>query len=270
MSNRAFRGLTFCVATLVSMPALTGCGAGSVPYEKLQANTKTLLDRARKDPTLPGNSAMFCLERAIYNYNSADIASRWDQALLGVAGVVGAAGITSQAIGAALPEDTNKADKKRAEVVGVASVAAAAGVLAIRTAAGQSEVALAKRTAAARQVDAALNMLAKYALAEDLKEVTNDGFGSCRDADIETFQAFPGAGAGDKLGKQISDAVSKKDEKAKEAKEAKEEAAEKSAGVVTKKKAFEKANQDLQQAVKKREEASKRGKKATGGVGASD
>jgi hypothetical protein len=226
MKALSLSALTRLTLACLTLSSATGCLVTGAHYS-LQENTNALLKVVKSESSLPANKAKFCLERAVLNYVSAERNSDGDRALIGMAAAVGLGGLTTQAMGAAWPSPTVAADanhgtKKDIEVVGTTLVAGAAGLIAVRTAFGLNDIALAKRTAAAKQVDAALIILAKYALADDPKEVVDDGFSGCRDADIDVANHFPGSSAADSLKQAVVDAQNKKDQAAKETSGAKE------------------------------------------------
>lgn len=200
-----------------------GC-ASLEPHTTLRTNTDALITRINDsaNPTVPRNQALFCLDRAIENLENARNHTGLDMTLLIGSATAGLAGLTFQSLGSALPtpSDPDTGAKKGFEVAGITTLAFAAALLTVRTAAGQSDIALAQRTAAAKQVDASFRILIKYAMAEDPKEVTDDGFSVCTDADISVANAYPGASAGDELNKKLNDARAAETEAKQAAKQA--------------------------------------------------
>ena len=160
---------------------------------------------------IPNMEASFCLQRALDNVKKANANTAWDTIFIVSAGVSLTYGAAAGAASSALPKDTD--GKVGLQVSSVTSVAAAAGILALRTALSLSDVARTQRIAAARNVDAALTIFQHYAMADDLTEGTNDGFATCRDGDIEVAGALAGTKVNDALQKQTQNVAEAKDAK---------------------------------------------------------
>jgi hypothetical protein len=139
---------------------------------------------------VPLMEAQFCLERAKDDIVRAGHSTAADVTLT-IVGEAGLAGGAAAQAGAAAMEGSGDA-KRRLQVGGAISLAAAAGILGLRTALSFNDVARSERIAAARNVDAAIGILVRYALANDPSEVTDDEFATCRDGDIAIANSYRG------------------------------------------------------------------------------
>ena len=164
---------------------------GHVGYANAQAkkNIESMLDslHGKGKMTIPYAEATFCLERAVENVRKANINQINNDLMLGAAALTGATGLGLSA-----------AVVVKEELDGVAVAAAITSVLpgailGAREAFKTYEVAKARRIAAARDVDAAIMILKKYALADDPKEIQDDGFSICRDGDIDIANSYSGS-----------------------------------------------------------------------------
>ncbi|KYF61930.1 hypothetical protein BE11_50135 [Sorangium cellulosum] len=177
---------------------------------------------------LPRIKARVCLRRAIESYRAANWSTGWDMAMLVIAG--GAAGVgTSLGVASSTMDDTRadgtrNAAKKDLAIASVTTIAAGGAVLALRTALALDDVGRAQRIAAARDVNTAINILEKYALTDDPKDVGDDGFGACRDEDVNIANAFPGAQSAASLEKLLAKTKEEARDAAEDAAEAKAEA----------------------------------------------
>jgi hypothetical protein len=136
---------------------------------------------------MPMEKATFCLRRAIEDYQASRGSFTADMLLLIHAGAAAGAGTTLGAASAAMADGDRKKD------MGIASVtliAAGGAILGLRTALNLNELGRAQRIGAARSVNAAINILEKYAMSDDPKTVGDDGFGTCRDADVDIANAY--------------------------------------------------------------------------------
>ncbi len=185
---------------------ITEIAAVTAPGDQASTNERPM--------KIPNMEASFCLQRALDNVSKAKANTAWDTIFIVSAGVSLTYGAAAGAASSALPKNTE--GKVGLQVSSVTSVAAAAGILALRTALSLSDVARTQRIAAARNVDAALTIFQHYAMADDLTEGTNDGFATCRDGDIEVAGALAGT--------KVNDALQKQTQSVAEAKDAKKEA----------------------------------------------
>jgi hypothetical protein len=140
---------------------------------------------------MPRLKARFCVQRAIEDYESSRTSTGADMTMLILAGLAGGIGSTMGATSAAMPDTYGQ--KKDLGIASVSLLAGAGAVLGLRAALNLNEVGRTQRVAAARSVNTAITILERYALTDDPKAVGDDGFGTCRDEDVNIANAFPGA-----------------------------------------------------------------------------
>jgi hypothetical protein len=140
--------------------------------------------------TIPHAEASFCLERAYTLMQQAYRNQGFDIFFLASAGATGAAGLAAGAAAGAMDDSSRRKDV--AISAAILSVLPGA-IFGTREAFKTYEIAKTQRIAAARNVDAAIALLERYALAEDPKDVTDDGFSTCRDGEISIANSLPGS-----------------------------------------------------------------------------
>lgn len=235
------RPLSMLLPGLVGLSAasllLGGCGPSSFKYTLRNIeHVERLIDAVPVDPDakteepsdsvkkrvpppafmeLPRIKARFCLKRAIENYFNSRWSTGMDIGMLVLAGVGGGVG-TSMGAAAAAMDDSN-GNRKGIGIASVTALAAAGAVLGLRAALNLNEVGRAQKVAAARDVNAAISIFERYALADDPQEVGEDGFGTCRDEDINVANALPGSKSAEPIEAVLARAKSDKAEKASEA-----------------------------------------------------
>lgn len=163
--------------------------------------------------TLPYIEAQFCVERAVESYDASRLSFGWDITLLVVSGIGAGVGTSLGAATAAMSDTAEARDDL--QIGGVTTIAAAGAILALRTALALDDVGRAQRIAAARNANAAITIIERYAVAEDPASVTQSGLEVCRDEDINIANAFPGNDAATELRRLIERSEDKK-EKAKD------------------------------------------------------
>jgi hypothetical protein len=214
--SRLGRLLSF---TVVCVSLVTGCAPKS--YEtalqdinnldrllKLTAPSTSTPQAQQALMELPRMKARLCLQRAMENHRGSNWTTTVDMLMLVTAG---AAAGTGTAMGAASTAMDAGDAKKDTGVVSVTLLAAGGAVLGLRAALGLNEVGRTQRIAAARSVNTAISILEKYALTDDPKDAGDDGFGTCRDEDVNIANSFPSAAAGGSIDKLVAKA--KEDEK---------------------------------------------------------
>ena len=225
-------GATSLVATLAVALQTATLGCAPYSYGRLRHDIDKM-DRVLK-ATLPSGAntedkvllemprmkARYCLERAAESYAASKWSSGIDIGMLVAAGLTGGVGTSMGAAAAAMDDDTHKS-RKDIGIASVTTIAAAGAILGLRAALNLSELGRTQRIAAARDVNAAISIIEKYALADDPKEVTDDGFTTCRDGEIDMANALPGAKAGELLEKTLTKAKEEKAETEKAASTAK-------------------------------------------------
>jgi len=173
-------------------------------YNDLSSLTTTVYGSEMRVQTMRSN---FCVRRAEYNRRKAGENSFWDTFLLVAAGVATGGGAT---LGATTAVMDDSGTKKDLQIDGAGTLAAGGAILALRTALSLNDLARTQRIAAANDIDTAIDILEKYVLSDDPKEVGPDGFHGCRDEEINVAHAFPDA--------RVSGSVEKQTEEAKELK----------------------------------------------------
>jgi hypothetical protein len=158
---------------------------------------------------LPSMRSRFCIQRATYNIDKASDNSFWDTFMLVTAGLTAGTGATLGASTAAMDDGSTKKDL---QIVGAGTLAAGGAILAVRTTLALNELARTQRIAAANEIDAAIDILEKYALADDPKDVGADGFDNCRDEEVNVARAYPGARSGEAIQRLVETAKEKEEE----------------------------------------------------------
>jgi hypothetical protein len=201
----------FLISTMTALMGLW-VGCASVPpsvrtpaYQGMYDDLAELLERVSAGATtMPDVEARFCLRRAYDDRERAKLNSGLDSMMLVMAGVTGGFGATVGATTAAMNDTSAKKDW---QIAGVASVAASAAILGLRTTLALNDLARAQRIAAANSVDAVVDIITAYALADDPKDVKEDGFHTCRDEEINVARAFPGTKNQEAAEKTVSKAA---------------------------------------------------------------
>jgi len=182
------------LAVLSPAGILFGCahkGVQTSAYEGIYDDLeKVIAEASHNSHTIQSVEAKFCLRRAFADRKDASKNSNLDSAMLVTAGLVGGFGATVGAGSAAMDES---GAKKNLQIAGATTVAASAAILALRTTLALNDLARTQRIAAANSLDAAVVLVTSYALADDPKDVKDDGFHICRDEDINVARSFPGA-----------------------------------------------------------------------------
>lgn len=216
-------GASALAAIALGATALLGCASTPYSYGSLRSseNIERLLKatsayEAGPDQVfmeLPRMKAQFCLERAAEAYAASKRNLALDYLMLTGAGLGAGVGTSMGAASSAMNDKDGS--RKDIAIVSVTTLAAAGALLGLRAALNLNEVARTERVAAARDVNAAISILEKYALADDPKDVGEDGFVTCRDEDVNIANAFPGSKAVEPIEKVLSKSKEEKAEKEK-------------------------------------------------------
>lgn len=186
---------------------------------------------------IPRVKARFCLQRAIETYANSVWSTGLDITMLVLAGLGAGAGTSMGAAVAAMDEGSGS--RKDIGITSVTTLAAAGAVLGLRAALNLNEIGRTQKIAAARNVNAAINIIERYALADDPGEVVDDSFGTCRDEDINIANSLPGSKAIEPVESIISRAKAEKTEKTEIASTAEKESSAAKAAVESGRKKLE-------------------------------
>lgn len=250
--SRLIRGVGFVLLSSI----IVGCGTSG--YTQVATNVGAL--NAYKvlggGPSIPRTKAEFCLHRAQQLASDSKRTSALDTTLLVIAGITGGTGISLNAAAAGMDPSGTRTDVR---IGGGVTTAVAAAVLALREGLGLRELARVERTAAGKNVEAAIRVLEIYALADDPKDAEDQVFAVCIASEADLAGALPG-GNTQRLQALIDEARQAKAEAqatSREADDANKKAAAAAADV-------KKANDKLTEAQKALDEAKKKAKAATG------
>lgn len=174
----------------------------SLAYNRVKSNIDAVFSGLQFPQTsMPYIEASFCLDRAKEIMKKAWLNQGADNTFLLLAGITGATGVGLLAGAGAMDES----DRRTNIAVAAAIVSVLPGaIFGTREAFKTYEVAKAQRIAAARNVDAAFKILERYALADDPRDVVDDGFATCRDGDIDIANSYPGVRASEETKKSSS------------------------------------------------------------------